>query len=478
MHTFLLVSICILTAWLPTARAESPSRPAAPVDPSTLAGADWPLERVTLKDGKSYQGLIGAETPSSVDFIEVRRPKGKKMFLAMRWFDPKAIASFERLDALERQELRAKLEKYKNRALVEGRQMEDLVVTPAKHDGVPTWEYEGQLFSLESTADEPMTRRLIVRLEQIFTAYQQLFPPRWVTSGRVRIRIFGATDQYRATLKDAGLAIKNPAVFLVDQNTILAGSELNRFDAELAQINRHHLEIKQQLDTLIAELPARLKELGETLKENNVPAGERQKIVAAEQRKWEDQRKNARRKIAALDRKNAARFDEVAGQMFTRLAHEAFHAYLEIQVYPRQVYDVPRWLNEGLAQTFETGQLEVDSLRIDAPNLTALGLLQSDLRGERPLELAELLNAGSETFLSDHGSDRATPSRSYYYSWGLAYYLAFEQGVFGTPQFDAYLSPAAASLGSVERFERLVGMPLAEFQARWRKAMLDLKPTQ
>ena len=44
--------------------------------------------------------------------------------------------------------------------------------------------------------------------------------------------------------------------------------------------------------------------------------------------------------------------------MFRRLAHEAFHAYLETYVYPRQAYDVPRWLNEGLAQTFEAGLLE------------------------------------------------------------------------------------------------------------------------
>jgi len=330
---------------------------------------------------------------------------------------------------------------------------------------------------LESTADEPMTRRLIVRVEQIFTAYQQLFAPRWAASGRVHVRIFGATDQYRQALKEAGLAIKNPAVFLADKNMILAGSELNRFDAELAQINRQHHQIKQQLDTLLAEMPARLKELGETLKSNAMPAGERQKIISAEQRKWEDQRKAARRKIAALDKKNATRFDEVAGQMFTRLAHEAFHAYLEIYVYPRQVYDVPRWLNEGLAQTFESGLLEVDSLRIDAPNLLALEQLQSDLRGPNPMDLAELLKAGSDTFLSAHASGGAMQSRNYYYSWGLAYYLAFEQGVFGTPQFDAYLSPAATSLGNVERFEKLVGMPLGEFQKRWRKAMLDLKAT-
>ena len=326
------------------------------------------------------------------------------MFLVVRPIDRKAIAHWERLPRDEQEQLRSRLMRYKNRALVEGRRMEDLAITPSRRDGRLVWNYQGSLFTVESTADEAMTRRLIVRLGQIFTAYRQLFPPRWTAGGRVHIRIFGATAEYHAALAELGLDIKNPAVFLVDKNVILAGSELNRFDAELEAVNRQHRQIKQQLDALVADMPARLKELGETLTKNGVPAGERQKIVAAEQRKWEDQRKAARKKIVVLDRKNAARFDEVAGQMFKRLAHEAFHAYLEVHVYPRQVYDVPRWLNEGLAQTFETGLLEADTLRIDVPNPAALAELQKDLRSDEPLELSELLNAGSDTFLSGHAT--------------------------------------------------------------------------
>jgi hypothetical protein len=57
----------------------------------------------------------------------------------------------------------------------------------------------------------------------------------------------------------------------------------------------------------------------------------------------------------------------------------------------------------------------------------------------------------------------------------LAYYLAFDQEVVGTPQLDEYLSPAAAGSTPIERFEKLVGMSLPEFQRRWREAMLALK---
>jgi hypothetical protein len=292
----------------------------------------------------------------------------------------------------------------------------------------------------------------------------------------VHIRVFGSTEQYRSALAELGLSIQNPAVYLADRNLILAGSELNRFDAELAQVNRQHHEICKQFDGLVAGVPDRVKKLGEDLKAAGIPAGERLRIVLAEQRKWDDQRKSVLQKIAAVDRANASKFNDVTGRMFTRLAHEAFHAYLETYVFPRRVYDVPRWLNEGLAQTFEAGLLEADSLRIDAPNLVALEKLLADLRSDAPLELKELLTAGSDTFLGSHRGDGSVVSRAYYYSWGLAYYLAFDQRVFDDPAFDAYLSPAAAQLDPVKRFEQLVGMPLDEFQTRWRAAMLELSP--
>ena len=242
---------------------------------------------------------------------------------------------------------------------------------------------------------------------------------------------------------------------------------MNRFDTELAEVNQPTSANQAAARRLGGRDAGTPQGVERGAAQNNVPLADRQKILAGEQKKWEDQRKTARKKIAALDRKNAARFNDVAGRMFTRLAHEAFHAYLETHVYPRQTFDVPRWLNEGLAQIFEAGLLESDSLRIDTPNWIALSQLQNDLRSSRPLELAELLSAGSDTFLSAHTADSEAASRFYYYSWGLAYYLAFEPGILGSSQFEAYLSPAAAKLPPVARFEKLVGMPLTEFQARW-----------
>jgi hypothetical protein len=451
----------------------------APASDTRTLAADLKLERATLREGTKYEGLVQAESPETVEFLEVRRLPGRPMYLMLRPLAREDIQDLERLPADAQAELRERLEQFRRRTLIQGREIDDLELTSKQQSGQTIWNHAGAWFTLESTANEQMTRRLGVRLGQIFTAYRQLLPPRREASDRVHIRIFGSTAGYQAALKQLGFVIGNPAVYLADRNLILAGTELDRFDAELARVARQHEQIRKELEAQIAEVPVRVKKLGEELEAAGVGASERLRIVLAEQRKWSDQRKALASQIAAIDRANEAKFNELTQRMFTRLAHEAFHAYLETDVYPSQQYDVPRWLNEGLAQVFEAGILELDSLRIDAPNLDALEKLQADLRGSQPLRLEELLTMSSSSFLAAHGDVTRTgperSSRAYYYSWGLAYYLAFERGIFDDPAFETYISSAAANEDPVKRFESLVGMPLAEFEETWRAAMLAIR---
>jgi hypothetical protein len=471
-----IFAACAVAATVSRLAAQDEPMPLpAAAQPAAVAAPDWTLERVVLKDGKEYRGMVRAETPASIEFAEVHRPPGKPMYLVVRTIDRAAIDRLQRLSPAEQEVLLTRLEQHRYRTLVESVRMETLVLSHQRREGQLVWLYEGNWFSLRSTAAEAMTRRAIVRLEQIFTAYRQVLAPRWQSPARIRIQIYGASEPYQQALLGLGLAIKNPAVYLQDQNLILAGSNMNRFEDSLAAVARQHAQIRAQLDRMVEEAPARIGQLRETLAKNQVPAAERQRIVVAEQKKWEDFRREARRKMTALERANLEKFEVVAGQMFRRLAHEAFHAYLEAFVYPRMAYDVPRWLNEGLAQTFEAGLLEADTLRIDTPNVVALERLQADLAGDSPLPLAELIAAGSETFLSGHADDGQTVSRAYYYSWGLAYYLAFERGVLGSEALEQYLDPAQAGAPAVARFEKLVGMPLEQFEPQWRDAMLRLQ---
>jgi hypothetical protein len=452
-----------------------PSARAQADDPAAKPVATWKLEKVVLSDGKMFEGLVAAESPAEIEFVEVHRPAGKPMYLVVRPIDRKNIETWTRLDEADRAELATRIDGFKNRARVEARRIEDLRLTPISRDGTVYWQYQGDWFSLESTADETMTRRSIVRIEQIFTAYRQILPPRATAHRRLQILLFGDTERYREFLGGRGLDLENPAFFAADFNLVVAGSDLNRFVAELAKIRHIHQSERDQYERLLADTPARLRDLNDELRKAGLSAEERQRISAAEQRKWREVVAGLETKIKAADRRNAGSFQQVAGQMFSRLNHESFHAYLENFVYPHALYDVPRWLNEGLAQTFEGGLLEADTLRVDAPSPQRLAKLQSDLRGEHPLGLEELLSADANTFLSAHHGNAASASRLYLYSWGLAYYLTFEQPVLGTQKLQRYVDPAAADKPDVERFEELVGMPLKEFEARWRAAMLGLK---
>ena len=445
-----------------------------PTPPAEAESSQWTLETIELADGKTYQGLVDSEEVSSVEFVEVRRVQGKPANLVIRPIDRKEIVSWKRLDPKERRVLSERVDRIKNRAVIEARRMEDLNLSAVRRSGTVYWQYDGIWFSLESTADQQTTRRAIVRLEQVFTAYRQMLPPRLQTSKRLQVLLFGASDQYREHLRTLGLDIGNPAVFAANLNLIVAGSDTERFRDELAKVRRQHQNLLDELDEQIADGAKRRKTLREQLKASGFPEDQIQNVLLAEQKKWDALKADYQKKIKALERTNSARFGEVAGQMFTRLFHEAFHAYLENYVYPRGEFDVPRWLNEGLAQTFEGGMLEADTLRVDAPNARALVQLQSDLRGPAPLPLAEVLTSNAATFLSDHRTGSASAARLYLYSWGLAHYLTFEQSLLSSAKFEEFLTTPDPAGDPIQRFEQLVGMPLDQFEKNWRSAMLRL----
>jgi hypothetical protein len=161
----------------------------------------------------------------------------------------------------------------------------------------------------------------------------------------------------------------------------------------------------------------------------------------------------------------------VTREVFARLYHEAFHAYVENYVYPEPGVTLPRWLNEGLAQVFESGQFEADTLRVDAPHPQRLSALQADLASGAPLKIAEVLTADEQDFLSGHTGKAG--QRCYLYSWGLVYYLTFEQNLVRLDALDPYVLNEE-HLGPLARFTRLIGTPLPKFERRWREAMLAM----
>jgi len=427
------------------------------------------MERVELKDGRQYEGLIESEDEGWVRLIQIRRTNGKPMHLVIHTIAQSAVARVVRLeDARQREELRQQVDQFIYRAEIEKGREDAISLGQVARDGAYFHHYRGKWFTLDSNLEESITRRIIVRVDQVFTAFRQIVAPRTDSQRLLRLVVFGSLPEYQSYLSKRGITVDSPACFLKDENLVIAGSELARFAALLAEIQAQHDKVLAELEALEKQLPNRLAQVARQLQAVGTPRQEAARLLRIKRAEFEQEIQALRARIVVFERQNAQTFDRVTRQMFARLYHEAFHAYLENYVYPHQQYDVPRWLDEGLAVMLEEGLLESGTLRVDAPNRAALERLKTDLKGPQPLPLADLLGADGRAFLA------ADADRRYVYSWGLAYYLTFEKRLLGSPALDRYVGRSAATAAPKERFEKLVDLPLGEFERDWRAYILEL----
>lgn len=434
----------------------------------------WPLEELQTVDGRKYRGLIRAQVGGEIEMVEVVRQKSKPMFLVIRPIEAKLVVAQRRLAEDERRKLRERIDAFRYRSVIEAGRLENVQLAPAEVDGRKLLRYRGPWFALDSTADDETTRRSIVRIEQIFRAYRQLLPPRVMPRRELRVLLFGSLDEYRRYLGEHKFEITNPAFFADRANVIVAGSDLTEYAKRLAQTREQHKQVRAKLASIDAELEPRLADLRKGLQRQGVAKEKIDDEMNARRAAWKTELDESLKQIAAADRRNDAQYAAVTEQMFRRLYHEGLHAYLENYVYPHADHDVPIWLNEGLAQIFQSGQLDGDALRIDAPLTSALQILQDDLRSESPLRLDELLLAGRRDFLAGPEAEGRS-AKLYAHAWGVVYYLTFNEGLLRSGALDEYVSPRAAIAGPLTQFEHLTGSPLVDFEPQWRAEMLRLK---
>jgi hypothetical protein len=450
----------------------------ASAQPSDDSPGRWQLESLTLRgsaegDEKIIRGLIQGQTEEEIDFAEIVQPPGKPMYAVIRGIPRSEVAKIEQLDEEAHLTLFKRFALFRSRAVIEAGRMDALDLISHGAGAGRTLEYQGPWFRLTSTADEEQTRRSLVRIEQMFRAYRTLLPPRVEKPRRLEVQLFGSLDRYRERLRELNLQLDNAAFYAPQSATILAASDLDLFAERLAQVRRQYDAVRQDLNRLDSQHGKKLAELAEQLK----TAGFQPDEITAElrQRKatWKKELETNLATNLARQRAAERKFDVVTDAMFRSLAHESFHAWLDTHVYPHGQFHVPRWLHEGLAQVFESSQFDGDSLRLDAPDKNRLAELRTDLNSGQPLALAQVLTADQRQFLGPHAGD--APQRHYLYAWGLAFYLTFHENLLDSPRLDAYVSQDAQNLGPIARFEQLTGMPLPEFQTRWRAAMLEAR---
>ncbi len=150
-------------------------------------------------------------------------------------------------------------------AKIEAGRLEDVSLKPS---GENRWDYAGPWFQLESTAGEDATRRVVVRLEQIFTAYRRLAPPRAQDAAPrpLRVRVFGSTEEYDQFLADLGARLRNPSVFIPRRNLLAVGGDLRRLWTELAAAQKQSHRLEEQLADKRREIPERRRKEAAELK--------------------------------------------------------------------------------------------------------------------------------------------------------------------------------------------------------------------
>jgi hypothetical protein len=87
--------------------------------------------------------------------------------------------------------------------------------------------------------------------------------------------------------------------------------------------------------------------------------------------------------------------------------------------------------------------------------------------------LANVLSADGSRFLVGHADSKSTSDRFYLYSWGLALHVALLDPILSGEKL-ADLSDPKSRLPGIVRFEKLVGMPLQDFERLWRTSITNL----
>jgi Protein of unknown function (DUF1570) len=434
--------------------------------------AEWKLDELIAANGARYRGIVLEETDKGVRFRVVRRPPGRATVTLTSFFLKHEVARIEKIAETERAAVKLKLAELDPTGAGERRRMEGLDLTAAEWLGTPNAakRYDADQFILVSSASEEITRRAAVRLEQIFIAYGRFLPPRVRPAADRPLSVLLAPDkdEYAKLLTGLNGPVLNPAIYDPSRNRITCGTELRRLGQDLTAARVHNVQQLATLDKYEEDVRRLYKDSRAERDRHLAPVGEQ------------------RRKIWAVEAANERKFNETTAQLFALLYHESFHAYVTTFVYPplppadvkagKGTGELPRWLNEGLAQIFETAILEGGELRVGHADRVRLQRVRELRTKGGPLPVADLVRVGGESFLATHAVQKSAADRTYLCAWAVAFHMVFERHLFGTPELDRYLTAINSGGEPGPAFERLVGKSLADYDAELARYFDRLRP--
>ncbi len=454
LRTFLAAALLVLLA-------------AAPV-----RADDWKYDVIVLKPGAPPEGprmlkglFVGyREDAAEVEIRVIHREEGQPTRLEPSTFRVKRkdAESVEPLDADERAALQERVKALTHTPHEINKRFEKLKpevidIDFGKAGKKKGFRYgdDGEHFVLESNVAEDLFVRSAKRLTLLYNAFAHTLPARHPSAKPTTILLAGSQADYQSLLRARGLNIFNPAFFDPAHNQVVCGTDLERLGAQLEQARKENDKVADELKKKRTDLMALYK--------GRIPAEVLRPLSDSE------------KQLAAARAANDKLFDEATRSLFGRLSHESFHAYLAAFVYTGQREEMPRWLNEGLAQLYETALIEGDEVRFARPDPERLKRARAALAAGELVPLKDLLRSGPKQFLVAHASDKETSDRYYLTSWALALYLeteATEGKGLAAKKLDEYCRATRAGEDPVDAFAALVGRKtddLAHFETRFRE---------
>jgi hypothetical protein len=415
------------------------------------------FDQLVLQNGTTLNGLVLEEAPQQIRFQFMLRRPGVRTLVFETVYDRSEVSKVVKAPQAGRlvaQRWLAELESSKRR---EADRLTRIAFTSTKWitgEG-EAHRYTGPYFELISPAPTTLLRLVAVRLDAIFEGYTGTLGKREQPQQVVRILLFPSMVEYKRYLQQQGIPLLNPAIYDARRSQILVGCDLPAQWEQYEQLRTKHGD--------------QLKELGD----------QRKKIAQHYGGKIPDllkkQMTQLQQQLLSVDTDNEATLARLQSAFFSLLYHEAFHAYLDQWVYPSEKYQVPRWMNEGLAQLFETALVEIGELRVGQVEEKRLSEVQDMVRKGRFMSIRELLQSPSQQFQVRHTTDSFAADRHYQASWALAHFLTFELKVLGKPAFTTYVSSKTGS-DPLKAFEALTGQPLTETEERYKQYLLRLRP--
>ncbi|HUE74465.1 MAG TPA: hypothetical protein VMP01_26515, partial [Pirellulaceae bacterium] len=211
------------------------SSPLSAQQPARSDGV-WKLETIVLKEGKEFRGLLQTRSERQIDFAEIVQRPGRPTYAIVRGIDPAQVARLELLPRQEHQALADRFRQLRYRAVIEAGSMEEVPLHGDSRGGKPVLIFDGDWFTLSSTAGDESTRRCVVRIEQILRAFRTLLPPRVEVPRRLHIELYASLDEFRQELRSQQLDLDTPAFYAPRQSRIVAASELSEYARRLKHV--------------------------------------------------------------------------------------------------------------------------------------------------------------------------------------------------------------------------------------------------